>query len=110
LLCNSLAVAAKKKELIAAGLTFRPFRHILTNTPVGNSHQNEQVSFYVMAASLRSLMCPAEENASCGKLRPINARRSSEKIDTRTSSFQAAGHAFCGQKLFFVAAVYRSPS
>jgi len=47
-------------------------------------------------------MCPAEENASCGKLRLINAKRSSEKIDTRTNSFQAAGLTFCGRKLFFV--------
>ena len=30
-------------------------------------------------------MCPAEENANCGRLRPTNARRSSEKIDTRIS-------------------------
>ena len=37
------------------------------------------------AVSPRSLMCPAEENANYGRLRPTNARKNSEKIDTRTN-------------------------
>jgi hypothetical protein len=49
--------------------------------PVGKSPLIYRNHF--LAASLRSPECPAEENANCGKLRPINARKSSEKIDTR---------------------------
>ena len=45
-------------------------------------------------------MCPAEENANCGKLRPTSARRSSEKTDTRTSSFFKPLINFCGLRLF----------
>ena len=51
---------------------------------------------HFMAASQRSLMCPAEENANYGRLRPINARRSSEKTDTRTSKLRAV----YGQEVF----------
>jgi hypothetical protein len=39
-------------------------------------------------------------------LRPTNAKRSSEKIDTRTNSFRAARVAFCGRKRFFVVTPY----
>jgi hypothetical protein len=31
------------------------------------------------------MKCPAEESANLEKLQPINARRSSERIDTRIS-------------------------
>ena len=47
-----------------------------------------------MAGSPRSRECPAEENANLGRLPLINARKSSERIDTRTNRAGIPGSVF----------------